>query len=187
MSTIDKKELLNDVRNIINEGFNKESNNYDNKDLFNIRKYVNELIEEGHRNPDLMNYLIKYEEALNQGIEDFKIFEQFGQGLVKYSKGNPSVKAVIKDMNKTLAENCAALVGFQLIENISDPYMKDELSESFNNYLNDKCDETKNEMIERLEPLLMASNPVGLKLNILLTEDTSISPNFIHTDYVEET
>jgi hypothetical protein len=63
-----------------------------------------------------MNYLIKYDNALNQGIEDFMIFEKFGNGLTRFAKANKSVKAVIESMNKTLSEDGASLVGFQLIE-----------------------------------------------------------------------
>ena len=63
-----KNELLEGVRSIIDEGFRKDVNDFDNKTKFNIRKYVQSLIEEGHKNPELMNYLVKYDNALNNGL-----------------------------------------------------------------------------------------------------------------------
>lgn len=107
-----KNELLEGVRSIIDEGFKTESNSFDNKTKFNIRKYVQDLIEEGHKNPELMNYLIKYDNALNQGVEDFMIFEQFGNGLTRFAKANKSVKSVLESMNKTLSKDGASLIGF---------------------------------------------------------------------------
>ena len=181
-----KNELLEGVRSIIDEGFKTDPNSFDNKTKFNIRKYVQNLIEEGHKNPELMNYLIKYDNALNQGIEDFMIFEKFGNGLTRFAKANKSVKAVIESMNKTLSEDGASLVGFQLIEQIEDPYIKDDVTRTFNAYINDKCQETRNDVIESLEPLFMTNDPIALKFNLLLTEDSSMSGNFIQTDYVTE-
>ena len=186
MGNINKTELLEGVRHIIDEGFNTESNNFDNKTKFNIRKYVQDLIEEGHKNPELMNYLIKYDEALNNGTKDFMIFEQFGNGLIRFAKANKSVKSVIESMNKTLSEDGAALIGFQLIEKIEEPYVKDDVTNTFNAYINDKCAETRNDVIEALEPLFMVNDPIAMKINLLLTEDSSMSANFLQTDYVTE-
>lgn len=186
MGNINKTELLEGVRHIIDEGFNTESNNFDNKTKFNIRKYVQGLIEEGHKNPELMNYLIKYDEALNNGAKDFMIFEQFGNGLTRFAKANKSVKSVLESMNKTLSEDGAALIGFQLIEKIEEPYVKDDVTNTFNAYINDKCAETRNDVIEALEPLFMVNDPIAMKINLLLTEDSSMSANFLQTDYVTE-
>ena len=185
MGKLNKQELLEGVRSIIDNEFNNDSV-YDGTKKFNIHKYVTSLIEEGHKNPELMSYLLRYDNALNQGIEDYMIFEQFGQGLTQYAKGNKSVKDVIKQMNETLAHDGVSLIGFQLIEKIQDPYIKDEVKASYNNYLNDKCAATRTELVEALEPLLMVSDPVAIKLNYILTEESSVSPNFIHSDFVSE-
>lgn len=186
MGKIDKNELLEGVRNIIQEGFKRDAETYDGTTKFNIHRYVNGLIEEGHKNPDLMSYLLNYNTALNSGAKDFLLFEQFGQGLTRFAKGNSSVKKVIDAMNETLATDGAALVGFRLIESIGDPMVKDDVTRAFNMYLNDKCDDTRNEMVEAIEPLVMASDPIGMKLNLLITEDSSMSANFIHEDYINE-
>ena len=185
MSKLNKQELLEGVRSIIDNEFNNKET-YDGTTKFNIHKYVTSLLEEGHKNPDLMSYLLRYDNALNQGIEDFMIFEQFGQGLTQYAKGNKSVKDVIKQMNETLANDGVSLIAFQLIEKIQDPYIKDEVKNAYNEYLNDKCAETRTELIESLEPLLMVSDPVAIKLNYVITEESSMSPNFIHSDFVTE-
>jgi len=58
--------------------------------------------------------------------------------------------------------------------------------DTFNNYLNDKCDETKNIMYDVLENSIMNNDPAALKLNLLLTDDAAMSPNFIHEDFVSE-
>ena len=186
MTKLNKNELLDGVRNIIEEGFKYNSESFDGTTKFNIHRYVNSLIEEGHKNPELMTYLLRYDSALNNGAKDFMLFEQFGQGLTKFAKGNKSVKAVIEQMNQTIATDGAALVGFQLIERIEDPYIKDDVTNAFNHYIADKCAETRDELIESLEPLLMVSDPVAMKINLLITEDTSMSANFIHADYVNE-
>ena len=186
MAKLNKNELLEGVRNIIEEGFDRNVESFDGTTKFNIHRYVNGLIEEGHKNPELMTYLLRYDSALNNGAQDFMLFEQFGQGLTKYAKGNKAVKAVIEQMNQTLATDGAALVGYQLIERIEDPYIKDDVTAAFNHYVADKCAETRDELIESLEPLLMVSDPVAMKINLLITEDSSMSANFIHTDYVNE-
>lgn len=186
MSKLDKNELLEGVRNIIAEGFNRDVESLDGTKKFNIHRYVTGLIEEGHKNPDLMTYLLKYDNALNNGVKDFTIFEQFGQGLTQYAKGNAAVKNVIKQMNETLATDGASLVGFQLIEKIEDPYVKDDVTNAFNRYIADKCADTRDELVEALEPLLMVSDPVAMKINLLITEDSSMSANFIHTDFINE-
>ena len=181
-----KDELLEGVRSIIDEGFKKDVNDFDNKTKFDIHKYVNELITEGHKNPELMDYLVKYNNALNQGLQDFMVFEKFGNGLARFAKANKSVKAVIESMNDILREDGASLVGFQLIEQIEDPYIKDDVTRTFNTYINEKCQETKNDVIESLEPLFMVNDPIALKMNLLLAEDSSMSCNFIHDDYITE-
>ena len=186
MGKLNKSELLEGVRNIIQESFNRDTENFDGTTKFNIHRYVNGLIEEGHKNPELMSYLINYNNALANGAQDFMLFEQFGQGLAKYAKGNKSIKAVIEQMNNTLATDGANLVGYQLIEQIENPLTKDNIKYLYNQYVANKCQETKDNLVEALSPLVEDGDPVATKLNILLTEESSMSANFIHADYVNE-
>ena len=186
MGKLNKSELLEGVRNIIQESFNRDTKNFDGTTKFNIHRYVNGLIEEGHKNPELMSYLINYNNALANGAQDFMLFEQFGQGLAKYAKGNKSIKSVIEQMNNTLATDGANLVGYQLIEQIENPLTKDNIKYLYNQYVANKCQETKDNLVEALSPLVEDGDPVATKLNILLTEESSMSANFIHADYVNE-
>ena len=112
MGKLNKENLLKGVQDIINEGFSQEQRLFDGTDKFDIHKYVNELLEEGHKNPELMTYLLRYDNALKQGVKDFMVFEQFGQGLTTFSKGNKAVKTVISKMNETLKNDGSALVGY---------------------------------------------------------------------------
>ena len=186
MGKLNKNELLEGVRNIIQESFNRDTENFDGTTKFNIHRYVNGLIEEGHKNPELMSYLVNYNNALANGAQDFMLFEQFGQGLAKYAKGNKSIKTVIEQMNNTLATDGANLVGYQLIEQIENPLIKDNIKYLYNQYVANKCQETKDNLVEALSSLVEDGDPVATKLNILLTEESSMSANFIHTDYVNE-
>lgn len=186
MGKLNKDELLEGVRNIIQESFNQDTENFDGTKKFNIHRYVNGLIEEGHKNPELMNYLVNYNNALANGAQDFMIFEQFGQGLAKYAKGNKSVKTVIEQMNNTLTTDGANLVGYQLIEQINNPVTKDNIKYLYNQYVANKCQETKDNLVEALSDLVESGDSVATKLNILLTEESSMSANFIHADYINE-
>jgi len=112
MSNLNKDELLQGVRNIIDEEFSSNAPASDWSNKFGIRKYINALIEEGHKNPKLMSYLMEYDRAINNGAKEFMIFEDFGNGLTTFAKGNKAVKNVIESMNKTLASYGVPLVGF---------------------------------------------------------------------------
>lgn len=186
MSNLNKDELLKGVRNIIDEEFSSSAPTQDWRNKFGIKKYINALLEQGHKNPKLMSFLIRYDKAITDGTKEFMIFEDFGNGLTKFASGNPTVKKVIENMNQTLASYGMPLVGFQLIERLRDVNVADMSKDAFNNYLNDKCDETKNIMYDILESSIMANDPAAVKLNLLLTDDSAMSPNFIHEDYVSE-
>ena len=56
----------------------------------------------------------------------------------------------------------------------------------YNQYVANKCQETKDNLVEALSTLVEDGDPVATKLNILLTEESSMSANFIHADYVNE-
>lgn len=186
MSNLNKDELLKGVRNIIDEQFSSNAPVQDWTNKFGIKKYINALLEQGHKNPKLMSFLIAYDNAITNGTKEFMMFEDFGKGLTTFASGNPTVKKVIENMNQTLASYGMPLVGFQLIERLRDPGVADLSKDAFNNYLNDKCEETKNMMYDILESSIMANDPAAVKLNLLLTDDSAMSPNFIHEDYVSE-
>jgi len=186
MSTLNKEELLKGVRNIIDEEFNSNAPQTDWSNKFGIRKYINALIEEGHKDPRLMSYLSNYDKAVTNGAKEYMIFEEFGNGLTKFARGNRAVKNVIESMNQVLATYGMPLVGFQLLERLRDPETHDLAYDAFNNYLNDKCDETKNILYDVLESSIVNNDPAAVNLNILLTDDSAMSPNFIHEDYVSE-
>ncbi|MBO6273690.1 hypothetical protein J6O48_13075 [bacterium] len=114
MKDLNKKDLLEGVKTIINDSFDNDfdSEKVDETSKFNIRKYIYELLEEGYKNPKLMSYIHEYETALDNGAKDFLLFERFGNGLTKFSRANKKVKAVIEKMNKLLATDGVALVGF---------------------------------------------------------------------------
>lgn len=188
MKDLNKKDLLEGVKTIINDSFDNDfdSEKVDETSKFNIRKYIYELLEEGYKNPKLMSYIHEYETALDNGAKDFLLFERFGNGLTKFSRANKKVKAVIEKMNKLLATDGVALVGFQLIENLRDPNVKERVTYAFNKYLTDKCKENKDIIIEQLEMPILNNDPAAIKLSTLLAEDAKLSPNFIHSDYISE-
>lgn len=186
MAIINKDELLKDVRKIINESIQEKPSTYDVTKKFNIHRYITGLIEEGHKNPELMNMLVNYDKVLTNGTKDFMIFEQFGNDLAKYASGNKSVKSVIKQMNETLKENGMPLVGYQLIETISDPYTKQTVEDAFTNYVTDQCPDTLNCFIDSLDLVYAIDEPLAMKLNLLITKDSSMSDKFIHTEYVDD-
>ena len=188
MKDLNKKDLLEGVKTIINDSFDNDfdSEKIDGRSKFNIRKYIYELLEEGYQNPKLMSYIHEYETALDNGAKDFLLFERFGNGLTKFSRANKKVKSVIEKMNKLLATDGVALVGYQLIENLRDPNVKDRVTYAFNKYLADKCKENKDIIIEQLEIPILNNDPAAIKLSTLLAEDAKLSPNFIHSDYISE-
>ena len=188
MKDLNKKDLLEGLKTIINDSFDNDfdSEKIDETSKFNIRKYIYELLEEGYKNPKLMSYIHEYETALDNGAKDFLLFERFGNGLTKFSRANKKVKSVIEKMNKLLATDGVALVGFQLIENLRDLNVKDRVTYAFNKYLTDKCKENKDIIIEQLEIPILNNDPAAIKLSTLLAEDAKLSPNFIHSDYISE-
>lgn len=52
MGKLNKNELLEGVRNIIQESFNRDTENFDGTTKFNIHRYVNGLIERDIRTPN---------------------------------------------------------------------------------------------------------------------------------------
>ena len=186
MAHINKDEILKDVRKIINESIQEKPSMYDVTKKFNIHRYITGLIEEGHKNPELMNMLVRYDNMLNNGAKDFMIFEQFGNELSRYTSGNKNIKNIIKEMNESISENGMELMGYQLIENITDPYIKNTVSEAFTEYVSDKCADTLNNFHDALELVYQVNEQLAMQLNLVTTQDVKMSNRFIQSDYVTD-
>ena len=115
MAKISRSEFLSNIRNILNESMNANTE-FDGTEKFGIRRFVSGLVEEGNKNPRLMSYLLKYDKFLNEGTKDFILFNQFGQGLGEFAKGNRSIKSVLEQMNNVLASSGNELETFLVIE-----------------------------------------------------------------------
>lgn len=186
MENLNKDELMSAIHSMINEGLRSEHEAYDGTTKFNIRRYVNGLIEEGHRNPKLMSYLLEYERALNEGEKDFLLFEQFGRGLEKFAKGNKSIKNVLTQMNETLKECGYSLPAFRVIESIDDEYAKKIMFEAYNDYLKDKNEYTKSNVLEAIDNLQDYDENAAMRLTVFVTEDVNRSPEFFATKFINE-
>lgn len=186
VTTINRDELLKDVRNIINESMQQKVSADDVTAQFDIHGYITRLIETGHKNPELMNMLVRYDDMLNKGVKDYNIFEQFGNELARFSAGNRIIKDIISEMNTTLQEYGMELMGYVLIDTIEDPAAKQTIEDTFTNYVLDKCSDTLNDFIDSLDLLYDFNEPLATKLNLLITKDVDMSDHFIHTDYVDD-
>ena len=170
MAKISRSEFLSNIRNILNESMNANTE-FDGTEKFGIRRFVSGLVEEGNKNPRLMSYLLKYDKFLNEGTKDFILFNQFGQGLGEFAKGNRSIKSVLEQMNNILASSGNELETFLVIEQITEPYAQKVIKESYNRYIADKCPETMTNLIESLDLLYNVNPDLAAKLNVLITEE----------------
>lgn len=186
VTTINRDELLKDVRNIINESMQQTVSADDVLNQFDIHGYITRLIETGHKNPELMNMLVRYDDMLNKGVKDFTVFEQFGNELARFSAGNRIIKEIISEMNETLQDYGMELMGYILIEGIEDYTAKQTIGDAFTNYIMNKCSDTLNDFIDSLDLLYEFNEPLATKLNLLITRDVDMSDHFIHTDYVDD-
>lgn len=173
------------IRNIINESMN-ERKSYDGTKVFNIRRYVSGLIEEGHKNPKLMSYLLQFDERLNSGEQDYKMFNEFGNGLKVFAKGNKSIKKVLESMNSTLREHASELEAYTIIDNIPDPYSQEIVLESFNEFLADKNEYTKANLSEAVQSLFDINEPAAIRLNLLISEAAQAEPEYFSTTFLNE-
>lgn len=174
MSKISKKEYLDNIRNIINEGMSEDRELKSNK--FNISRHIAALIESGQNDPQLMNYLMSWHEQLKQmpSEKEFTVYESFAQGLAKYQKGNPEVKSVLKEMQVKLGNYGDEYVIFNLIEQLHDPVLQEAARETYNDYLYEATQENRKEVIEAVWPEVESNNPVALKLIEAISNEDSI-------------
>lgn len=185
MPKITKKEFLNNIDNIINEGMNTNPHEYDGTQLFNIHKYITDLIVEGQKNPGLMSYLIDYDNALKSGKKDFLLFESFGRGLSRYAKGNKAVKDVINAMNETLNKYGNELQSYLIIEGINDPYANKVIKDAYNTYIAEPTRDTKDNLLEALDVLFKQDERTASKLHVLISENAANNIPFFDT-YLNE-
>lgn len=185
MPKITKKEFLNNIDNIINEGMNTNPHEYDGTQLFNIHKYITDLIVEGQKNPGLMSYLIEYDNALKSGKKDFLLFESFGRGLSRYAKGNKAVKDVINAMNETLNKYGNELQSYLIIEGINDPYANKVIKDAYNTYIAEPTRDTKDNLLEALDVLFKQDERTASKLHVLISENAANNIPFFDT-YLNE-
>lgn len=185
MPKITKNEFLNNIDNIINEGMNTNPHEYDGTQLFNIHKYITDLIVEGQKNPGLMSYLIDYDNALKSGKKDFLLFESFGRGLARYAKGNKAVKDVITAMNETLNKYGNELQSYLIIEGINDPYANKVIKDAYNTYIAEPTRDTKDNLLEALDVLFKQDERTASKLHVLISENAANNIPFFDT-YLNE-
>ena len=111
MSKISRTEYLNNIRNIINESVVEMTGDYSGSDQFNISRYIAALIEEGQREPGLMDFLLRWQNITNEcGPEnEYKYYRPFANELTKFSKTNMSVRKVLNEIQGTLDAHSAEL------------------------------------------------------------------------------
>lgn len=184
---IDRKELKDSIKNIINEGLRSDLRETpDMTSVFGIKKYINGLVEQAQKNPKLMSYVMRFNESLSRGAKDFMLFEQFGKGLEQFATGNKVIKGVINEMNSVLEKHGTELQAFKLIENIKDDYVRENIRETYNEYLADPCDETKSMVLEANDNLFNLNESQALQMNLYITNTANNNPQYFSTSYVTE-
>lgn len=187
MEGINKEELKDSIKNIINEGLRSDLRETpDMSSVFGIRKHINGLVEQAQRNPKLMSYIMRFNEALERGAKDFMLFEQFGKGLEQFATGNKIIKGVINEMNEVIEKHGNELNAFKLIETISDDYVRDTVRESYNDFLADPCDETRAMALEANENLFSINESLGMQMNLYITNTANNAPEYFSTGFVNE-
>lgn len=187
METINRNELQDAIRGIVNEELRTECKKpYDGTTIFNIDRYINGLMSEGKTNPKLMSYLMRFNESLAHGAKQFMLFEMFGKGLNQFATGNKAVKSVINAMNETLSQHNNELVAFTTIEKISDEYCRETIRESYNEFLADPCDETKMMLRESVDNLFGVDMNLATKMNLIITNAIDEKVDFFSTTAMNE-
>lgn len=187
MEGINKEELKDSIRNIINEGLRSDLHETpDMTSVFGIRKYINGLVEQAQRNPKLMSYIMRFNESLDRGGKDFMLFEQFGKGLEQFATGNKIIKGVINEMNEVIKEHGNELNAFKLIETINDDYVRETVRESYNEFVADPCDETRAMALESIENLFSLNESLGMQMNLYITNTANNAPEYFSTGFVNE-
>lgn len=185
---MDKNEDVKaSIRQIITESIQNEMNDTpDGSVVFNIQRYIDGLLGEGKKNPSLMSYLMRYDERIKHGGKQFMMFESFGTGLRQFSTGNKNVKEVLKKMDNILDENFTELCGFKLIEDINDEYVRESVRESYNRYIAEPCDETRNELLEEIDNLRNFNPGLADMFIVNITETANERPYLFGGEVVNE-
>ena len=187
MEGINKEELKDSIKNIINEGLRSDLHETpDMTSVFGIRKHINGLVEQAQRNPKLMSYIMRFNESLDRGGKDFMLFEQFGKGLEQFATGNKIIKGVINEMNEVIKEHGNELNAFKLIETINDDYVRETVRESYNEFVADPCDETRAMALEAIENLFSLNESLGMQMNLYITNTANNAPEYFSTGFVNE-
>lgn len=182
---LSKTELTSAIQQIINESL-QETKSLDGTKVFNIRRYVNGLIEEGHKNPKLMTFLIGYENMLNNGAKDFMLYEQFGKGLEEFARGNKVIKSILETMNEVMREHASELKAYVIIENIPDAYSQNLIREAYNEFLADKSDFTKSNLLESIQGLYDINDYAANSLMTIVAESVQNDADYFQTRFMNE-
>lgn len=182
MSKISRAEYLKNIRNIINEGMSDNPGEYSGSNRFNISRYIAALVEEGQREPGLMDFLIQWQNAVNDPaseVPEFMLYRQFANSLTKFSKGNLAVKKVLNDIQATLDAHAQELDIFCAIELINDPIAKDAVRDAYNEYLLEPSDLAHQDVIEALMPAYEANDNAAYRVMNLFS-DSALADTRIH-------
>lgn len=182
---LSKTELSDAIHQIINESL-QETKSLDGTKVFNIRRYVNGLIEEGHKNPSLMTFLLNYESMLNNGVKDFMLYEKFGKGLEAFARGNKVIKSILETMNETMSEHASELKVYTIIENIPDAYSQNMIREAYNEFLADKNEYTKANLLESIQGLYDVNDYAANTLMTIIAESVENDREFFQTKFLNE-
>ena len=187
MENINKDELKESIKTIINEGLKSDfKKSPDGRNVFAIKPYINSLITEAQKNPKLMSYLTRFDEAINRGAKQFLLFEEFGTGLSQFATGNKIIKGVINKMNEINAEHNSDLNTYKLIENVSDEDLQEDLLESYNDYIDDPCDETKSMLLEHIDNVYNFNEQLAMNLTLMVSEAQNKNPEMFATSAINE-
>lgn len=173
MGKLSKSEFLQNVRSIINEGLERNAE-HDASDKFTIKRYVNSLIGEGSRNPNLMNVLVGYDNRIKAGEPEYMMYESFGHDIARHASGNRSIKGIIAEMNRTLKESGNELETFMLLEGIGDAQARETIRGAYNDYLFEQDDITRGNLIDAIDALYYTDGRSADRLKCLIAESASV-------------
>lgn len=173
--SLNVSEMKEDIRNIIAESY-REKNAPDATSRFNISQYVEHLLATT-KTPALTSFLMRVDESIKQGVPQFMLFEQFGDGLKQFSD-IIEVSKVITMMNETMSQEGSAqiLECFTIAEKIKDEYVHEQLCEALNAYFATPNDITKDmvkEALDNVHNLNMSKDAVRISLIVENIEEAN--------------
>ena len=171
---LQNSEIKQKIQDIINESLSEDArSNYDGRSEFGIQRYVAGLISEGQKNPKLMSFLTNFQSRIARGGQEWMMFEEFGHGLSQFQTGNKQVKNVINQLNETLTKYSTQLDAFKIISNISDEYVRESVTDAYNEFLADPCQETKMNMLEAIDNVDNVNENLANQLRLIMTDMTT--------------